>query len=221
MHFFEQLSDLFKARFPLIVLNTVENQRVYRHLREFCKEADYSLFRWNCVEGMLDMGLGQGTELAVGDIISDPEQVLTEIQRRLDEREQELFVLEGLFEFIEFASVKVLLNKLTTDLPKSLGAKHVVLLNPGIAVPSDLARLLPTLDVPLPSEEELAHMLEVVAQKYQATLAEEARRVIAAEAVGMTEKEAQLAFQLVAVRSGFGIGATEVVREAKSWIQSK
>lgn len=218
MHFFDQLSDLFRARYPLVMLSTHEHKRIYRYLKAFCRESDYNLFRWNCVEGMLELGLSFDTELAAADAVSDPVQVLTEIQRHVDSREPELFVLEGLTDFLHYASVKVLLRKLATDLPKSQGPKHVVLFSQSGEVPLALTRFIPVIQVPLPSLEELEVVLDGVAKSVGATLSTEARSVIVGEAVGLTEREAELAFQLAHVRTQFGIGAAEVIRETKSWI---
>lgn len=217
MQFFEQLKDVFQARYPVLILNSHEHARIYRHLKAFCRDEEYTLFRWSCVEGLLELGLSFDTEIAVGDTVSDPEQVLMEIQRHVDERNNELFVMEGMFDFMHYPSVKAMIRKLVNDLPKSRGAKHVVLLNTGAEVPNSIARFVPALEVPLPVLEELETMLEEVARTNDAPLAEEARKVIASEALGMTELEANLAFQLVAVRTKFGIGSAEVIREAKSW----
>ena len=80
MQFFEQLKDVFQARYPVLILNSHEHARVYRHLKAFCRDEEYTLFRWSCVEGLLELGLSFDTEIAVGDTVSDPEQVLSEIQ---------------------------------------------------------------------------------------------------------------------------------------------
>ena len=218
MQFFDQLSDLFRARYPLVMLTTHEHAKIYRFLKSFCREAEYNLFRWNCVEGMLELGLSFDTEIASSDAVSDPAQVLTEIQRRVDSREPEIFVLEGISDFLHYASVKVLLRKLATDLPKSVGPKHVILLSQTGALPQELVRFMPVLEVPLPSEEELGQLLDKVAEHVGATLPAEARAVIVEAAIGLTGREANLAFQLVRTQTQFGIGSAELVRETKGWI---
>lgn len=214
MHFFDQLSDLFKAKYPILMLRTYEFDRAYDHLKRFARNEDYLLYRWNCAEGLGEMGLTFDTVLPVGDRIFDPVQVLAEIDRRLDSRDQELFVLEGLSDYYHDPSVKVLLRTLALDLLKAEVPKHIVLIQPAGQVPAELLRFISVIDMPLPYEEELMEILNTQVKAFEAELQPAMAKELVKAALGLTAREAALAFRLAGVRDAFGHRALEAVRDA-------
>ena len=218
MQFFDHVQDLFRAGYPVIMLQTFEYARAYRTIKSYCKEEDVTLYRWNCVDGLLELGLTFGTELSVGDEVTSAEKVLLELLRRVDSRENEIYVVEGIYDFLWRAEVKVLLRKLATDLPKSEGKKNVVLLNPVYALPTELSRFVTVLRVPLPTREELGGVLDQVIHKVGTEPSQIVRDALLEAADGLTEREAELAFTYAHQQTEFAKGASDLVLEAKTWI---
>lgn len=217
MQFFDLLNDVFRARFPVVMLHTHESDRVYRGIKKFCKEDEYTLYKWNCVEGMVELGLTFDTVLPVGDGQMDAIQVLVEIERRMDMRDKELFVLEGMYDWIYKPHVKMLLRKLANDLIRSVGPKSVVLMNPVPELPLELSQVIPVLRVPPAEGAALQALLAEVAK----ALGKEVDPAVAAKMVqaasGMNMQRAELAFRLAGVTADFGRDATMVVQEVRSW----
>lgn len=215
MGYFDRVVEVLEAGAPVVMVRTTEFERAYAGLKRWCKEADCVLYRWNCVEGMLEMSVSFDTVMVVDERVSDLIQVLTEVERRQDSAEPELFVLEGVHDFIERADVKVLLRKLTADLPKSGSKKRVVLLNPIPELPPELCAAIPVVEMPLPDEQELSRLLDNIAREKKTSVDSEARAVLLEAASGMTLDAAKLAFRIAAARSGFTAAAAAVVRECK------
>ena len=208
------LTDFFRAGYPIILLQTFEFDRAYRLLRAICKAEDFLLYRWNCVEGMGELGLSFETVLPIGDRIQDASQVMAELARRTDSRDAEIYVLESFDDYYDQSDVKVLLRKLAFDLPRSPRPKHVVLLSPLSAVPEELRRYVAVLPLPLPEEDELQAILAEEAARFESKPDQALSIELAKAAKGMTAQEARLAFRLAGVRDGFGHRSLEAVREA-------
>jgi uncharacterized pyridoxamine 5'-phosphate oxidase family protein len=217
MAYFDRINEVLDVACPVMMLRTHETERAYRGIKNWCKEADAVLYKWNCVEGMLEMSLSFDTVLSVEERASDVVQVLVEIERRQDNPELEVFVIEGIYDFVFRADVKILLRKLIIDLPKSGGKKRVVLLNPIPDLPQELAPSIPVLELALPDQAELMRLLEsqLKAARAKAEDTVKASMVVAAE--GMTIEAADLAFKIAGIRTEFGDEAAAVVRECRQY----
>lgn len=209
-----QLTDYFKAGYPIVLLHTFEFDRAYLMLRQICKAEDFLLYRWNCVEGMGELGLSFETVLPIGDRIQDAYQVMAELARRTDSRDAEIYVLESFSDYWELPEVKVLMRKLAFELPKSPRPKHVVLLSAVDNIPAELARYVTVVPLPLPEQAELLEILQTEASSLGQSIEPALALALADAAKGMTAREASLAFRLAGVRDGFGHRALEAVREA-------
>ena len=221
MTFYNLLEGRFKARFGVIWVQTSDFRRAYGQLKAVAYENDYNLYRWTCVEGLMELGLTMDTVLSIGDHVKDARQMLTEVLRRMDEYDNEIFVLEGFHDFIHFADVKVLLQKLAQDMPRSHKPKHIVLLSPRVLIPEELARFVDVLALPEPTDQEYVTML-VEESKAQGKKVEFERISPLVGAVrGLTELEARTIFRLVGVETDYEEGAVEVASREKVRIDEK
>lgn len=213
MGYFDKIDEVLHAACPVFMLHTHEFERAYDGLKSWCKEADAILYKWNCVEGMLEMSLNFDTVMTVDEGVSDVTQVLIEAERRQDSSETEVFVVEGITDFMHRADVKALLRKLTVDLVKSGGKKRVVLLSQVADLPEELMMIVPVMGLPLPDFAELNKLLESELRKHEATVTAELRKNIIEAAEGMTAGAASLALSVAALRTNFGEEAPMVIRE--------
>lgn len=214
----DQMTDYFRAGYPIVLLHTFEFDRAYLLLRQICKEEDFLLYRWNSVEGMGELGLSFETVLPIGDRIQDATQVMAELARRTDSRDAEIYVLESFEDYFDQPDVKVLLRKLAFELPKSPRPKHVVLLSAVARIPEELQRYVAVVPMPLPDEDELLAILQAEAARFEDKPEPALAIELAKAAAGMTAREARLAFRLAGVRDSFGHRALEAVREAATLI---
>lgn len=214
MQFTDRLFDLLRAGYPILLLQTHEYDRAYAFLKEYCRKEDSLLYHWNSTDGLGEMGLNFDSILPVGDNIYEPTLVLEEVERRLDTREHEIYVLEGMADHLHFPNVKVFLRKLALNIPKGMGRKHVVLLGPMGNVPQELARFIAVVEMPFPDYSEMAAILDKAISAAGATVEDGLRHELVKAADGLTAHEAGMAYRLAGVRDNFGHRALESVREA-------
>ena len=217
MAYFDKIEEVLNAQCPVLMLHTHEFERAYVGLKSWCKESDAVLYKWNCVEGMLEMSLNFDTAMTVDEGVSDVTQVLVEAERRQDSNDIEVFVIEGIVDFVYRADVKALLRKLTVDLAKSNGKKRVVLLSQIAELPAELVKLIPVLALPLPDEGDLNKLLEAELRTSGITVSSELRKEILEAAMGLTLSAATLAFKIAGNRTNFGDEAAGVIRECKQF----
>ena len=216
MGYFDRINEVLDAAAPVIMVRTTEFERAYAGLKRWCIEADGVLYKWNCVEGLLEMSLNFDTVMSVDARVSDLVQMLVEVERRQDSNEIEMFVFEGVYDFMYRADVKILLRKLTVDLPKSGGKKRVVLLNPVPELPMELCNSIPVFEIPTPDQKELGKLLDSQIKLNGLKLSAEIKQGMLEAAEGMTHEAASLAFKLAAIRTELGDEAPAVVRECRN-----
>lgn len=216
MEYFDRINEVLDAAAPVAMVVTTEFERAYAGLKRWCKEADGVLYKWNCVEGLVEMSLNFDTVMTVDERVSDLVQVLVEVERRQDSSDMEMFVLEGVYDFIYRADVKVLLRKLTTDLPKAGNKKRVVLLGPVPELPLELCNSIPALALPLPAPAELGKLLGQVLQQSDLQPSPACKQSMVEAAEGMTAEAASLAFKIAGLRTAYNEEAPAVVRECRN-----
>ena len=221
MTFYNLLEGRLKARFGVIWVQTSDLRRAYSQFKEVAYENDYNLYKWTCVEGLMELGLTMDTVLSIGDHVKDARQILTEVLRRMDEYDNEIFVLEGFQDFIHYADVKALIQKLAQEMPRTQRPKHIVLLSPRVLIPEELARFIDVLVLPEPTEQEYITMLVEESKAQGGKVEFERIAGLVAAVKGLTELEARGIFRLVGVETEFGEGAQEVASRERTRIDEK
>lgn len=221
MDFAQTLLKRFEARYGVIWVQTSDYQLFYKHIKYAAREGDYTLYRWSSAEGLMELGLMMDTSLPIGDIVGDVTQVLAEAVRRTDELNREIFVVEGIYDQLQYPNVQILLRKLAVELPESKYPIHVVLPSPHFHLPRDVVRYVDALAMPTADQaalrEELKHVEKMARNQIDDALAEQL--CIAAE--GLTLLEARNIFKLVAVETGFEEAGIEVVQRERQRIMDK
>jgi hypothetical protein len=215
MGYFDRINEILDAGCPVMMIHTHEFERAYAGLKSWCKEADAVLYKWNCVEGMVEVSLSFDSVMTVDERVTDLSQVLVEAERRVDNSEMEVFVVEGIVDYIHRPDIKALLRKLTVDLPKTGSRKRVIMLSQIAEIPTELAYIVPLVPLPLPDFAELNKILEAQLRQQNVTVAVELRKAIIEAAEGLPMEAASLAFKLAGLRTSFGDEAPAIVREAR------
>lgn len=219
--FFENLSKLLQAQYPIIYLETSEYERAYRHLKLIAKEFNYTLYGWNIVDELRKHDLDKNSFIQVGDGIRDPEVLMQEISKTQSEETNEIYVLEGPHDWIEEKAIKIWLRKFGEDLKYSAGKKHIILLSPIRNLPKELEKFITVMDMPLPTRDELEKILNQVVKDAKASLEDKLQDKLSTAAMGMTESEADLAFCLAWAKEKLGENSAQVVMEEKKQIVKK
>lgn len=211
----------FQARFPVIWLESYDDPRVYKVLKEVCKAEDYNLYRWSMVDGLVELGLTLDTVLPVGDTKMEAQQTLTEMLNRMDSYEKEIFVLDGAMDLLNYLDIKTLIKKIAIDLPKARKPMHLILISPEAKVPLELARYLDILTFPECGKDDYAEVLNKVTKSYQLEISESTREKLIEAADGLTTLEAERIYSLAASETYLEETAIDVIQRERDRINEK
>ncbi|MFM2375444.1 MAG: hypothetical protein RLZZ165_541 [Bacteroidota bacterium] len=219
--FFKGFTQLLEARYPVIHLETSEFERVYNRLKGIAEKGRYDLYGWNIVDGLRKFDPRSTATTQVGDGIVDLEAVMQDISKRLAKGPREIFVLESIHDYIEDKTIKTWLRKFGEELRFCHHPKHLILLSPIRCLPKELEKLITVLDPPLPARDDLAQVLNQVANDGRVDIDASLRERLVQAAMGMTETEADLAFCLAYAREKLGPDSPSVVMQEKEQIVKK
>ncbi|WP_306365074.1 AAA family ATPase [Nocardia sp. CC227C] len=216
MHPFRRtLTRLLEARFPLIYIETFEEQRVLSEIRAVLDELEPSraLWHWTTTEGMRRSGglTERNTR--------EPAQMLQGVRRVV---ERAVFVCTDLHAFLgddgRPADPQVVraLRDLVRDFGSGEVARTVVVVAPVLRIPVELQRDVTVVDFALPPAAEIGELLDSMAEGGGIVIEEAVRDRLATAAVGLTLVEAERAFALAMVDGGLTESAVQVVFERKA-----
>jgi hypothetical protein len=147
MSFNDEFELLLRARYPLIYIPTLEEERVEAAIAQSAKRlGDRAVYIWDFVDGY------QGNPNDVGFGRRNPLQAL-EFVEKLPESAAAIFILRDFHRFLDDISVSRKLRNLSRRLKSQ--PKNIAIVTPQVAVPSDLTEVLTVLEFPLPASLEI------------------------------------------------------------------
>ncbi|MBI4403830.1 MAG: AAA family ATPase [Deltaproteobacteria bacterium] len=177
--FSEELSSLIRARYPLIYLNTYEELRCQDVLKELGKQRDSSLFLWTRTDGISKDGR------SVADV-KDPGAALAWYESI---SEKSVLILKDYHPYLKEPGIIRKLRDLGQSLKRT--QKNIVILSPVVQVPTELAKEIAILEVPLPSRQEIRDLIRKAecVLSIHATLSESDMEALVDAACGLTGDE--------------------------------
>ncbi|MGK7905611.1 MAG: AAA family ATPase [Synechococcus sp.] len=142
--FSEEFNLLLRARYPVIYISTVEEERAEEAISEASEGR--TVYLWDFVTGY-DL---QGTD--AGTAQRNPLQALEYVEKT-DDRAPAVFVLRDFHRFLNDISVARKLRNLGRKLRSK--AKTIVILAPMLEVPADLGETITVLEFELPASSEI------------------------------------------------------------------
>lgn len=221
---FEKLKDMLYAYYPTIYLQTYEYDRTWMKIRSIANSiissgTDVNLYKWNCVEGLLEVSPEEKTIKIDNEPVLEPSMVLKYIHSIKDKSHKDIFVLEDFNAYIEEDDVKFYLRQISQK--AKFRNTHVIVLSALYKLPVELEKYITVLATPLPDRKELEITLRGVEKNCGLTLSVDMRNKMVDAALGMTTMEADLAFCLAAVRDQLGENAPYTVSSEKEQIIRK
>jgi SpoVK/Ycf46/Vps4 family AAA+-type ATPase len=193
----KELEDLVKARYPLLYINSSEEGRVERMIKDVARNREMRLEVWSVTEGFRTIFGGQGKR----DIF-DPLKALEYVAAG---EGRGLYILRDFHPFLNEPKVVRKLRDLADQLRQA--QKHLILLTPVQKIPPELDKSIAVIDWDLPNRGEI----EGVAKKLFLQIPEVSRQKITDEpgymervveaALGLTEVEAENVFAKSVVRT--------------------
>ena len=147
MKFNDELTLLLKARYPIIYINTIEEDRVEYVIRKNIKSnLNRSIYSWDFIDGYTNNPNNEGFAKR------NPLQAL-ELIERLTGETPALFLLKDFNRFLTDVAVSRKLKNISRVL--KLQPKTVIIVGSEINIPKELQDLITVLSFQLPSEIEI------------------------------------------------------------------
>lgn len=224
------LSNLLKARFPLLYISTWEEERAIYAIREVAENVELvktprKVFTWSVTTGMIGEGLPAKDESKA------PLKALEIIERG---DEAAIYILKDFHIFLGCSSCKAdvqvirRLRDLVPALKTSPAPKNVIIIAPTLVLPTDLQKDITVVDYDLPNYDEILSVLqEMIASnkqtgRIQINLNEKETERLATAALGLTIQEAENAFARAMVDDGkLDISDVEIILDEKQQVIKK
>nr|QUS63775.1 subunit 4 of 26S proteasome [Haslea silbo]QUS63978.1 subunit 4 of 26S proteasome [Haslea silbo] len=151
MKFNDELALFLKARYPIIYINTIEEDRVEYVIRKNVKtNLNRSIYSWDFVDGYTNNPNNEGFAR------KNPLQAL-ELVERLKAETPALFLLKDFNRFLSDLSVSRKLRNISRVL--KLQPKTIIIIGSDLTIPRELQDLITVLQFELPSEQEITEEL--------------------------------------------------------------
>ncbi len=147
MAFTDEFELFLRARYPILYIATLEEERVETSIAEsaYC-QGNRSVYIWDFVDGYQgnpnDAGLGR----------RNPLQAL-EFVEKLPSTAAAVFILRDFHRFLDDIAIARKLRNLSRILKSQ--PKNIIILSPQVQIPPDLSEVVTILDFPLPSIDEI------------------------------------------------------------------
>lgn len=147
MKFNDELALFLKARYPIIYINTIEEDRVEYIIRKNIKtNLNRSIYSWDFVDGYTNNPNNEGFAKR------NPLQAL-ELVERLNAETPALFILKDFNRFLTDLSISRKLRNISRIL--KLQPKTIIIIGSDLNIPKELQDLLTVLQFQLPLENEI------------------------------------------------------------------
>jgi SpoVK/Ycf46/Vps4 family AAA+-type ATPase len=151
MKFNDELALFLKARYPIIYINTIEEDRVEYVIRKNVKtNLNRSIYSWDFVDGYTNNPNNEGFAKR------NPLQAL-ELVERLNAETPALFLLKDFHRFLTDLSISRKLRNISRIL--KLQPKTIIIIGSDLNVPKELQDLITVVEFQLPSKDEISQEL--------------------------------------------------------------
>ena len=151
MKFNSELALFLKARYPIIYINTIEEDRVEYVIRKNVKtNLNRSIYSWDFVDGYTNNPNNEGFAKR------NPLQAL-ELVERLNAETPALFLLKDFNRFLTDLSISRKLRNISRIL--KLQPKTIIIIGSDLTIPKELQDLITVLQFQLPLEDEISQEL--------------------------------------------------------------
>ena len=152
MKFTDELTLLLKARYPIVYINTIEEDRVEYIIRKYIKTSlNRSIYSWDFIDGYTNNPNNEGFAKR------NPVQAL-ELIERLTSQTPALFLLKDFNKFLTDISISRKLKNITRIL--KLQPKTIIIIGSDLNVPKELYDLITVLQFQLPINNEINYELK-------------------------------------------------------------
>jgi SpoVK/Ycf46/Vps4 family AAA+-type ATPase len=196
----EELSILIQAQYPLIYLNTPEEERAERAIALVAQvKPARRIFTWTVTNGIVEYGQASGAGTSQHNTES-AEAALKWIIRS-DQKEPTIFVFKDLHPFFDHPVIIRCLRDVIANFKGT--QKSIILMSPVQVIPIELEKEVIVLDFALPKIEELEEVLgQQIGISRIKKLAPETKEKLLRATLGLTHDEAEKVYRKAQVTTG-------------------
>ncbi len=188
----EEIELLVRARYPVVYIQSFEEDRVVPSLKKICERRGKEFFEWACTEGFVTIKDGQRK---ADGATRDPVAALDHVMK------SQLNAVYMFKDFHPFLNDYTVVRKLRdTAISLKTTYKTIIVLSPVLRIPQELEKEITVVEFPLPDRAELKEILDGMVRlivrdpKIKLELSDEDRDNIVQAALGLTASEAKQAF---------------------------
>lgn len=225
----KHLSNLFKARFPIIYIQTWEENRILETLNYIAETESLIktrrvLYVWSQTQGIFCYETGK--------IIKDTKQPMKALDHIIQSQEPAVFALKDFHVYFGADNAKPdygiirRMRDAVEELKNSTYPKNIVLVSPSVVLPDDLQKEVSIVEFGLPVLEEIMEVLEEMIEmnqgKIEISLTEQEKLQICRGALGLTLQEVENALARAMVEKGkLSIEELSVILDEKNQVIKK
>ena len=225
----KHLSNLFRARFPIIYIPTWEESRAIEILSDIANDVQLiktqrTLYIWSQTQGLCSYTTGKA--------IADTKTPVKALEYIADCSEAAIFCLKDFHVYFGADNSKAdygVIRKVrdsVEELKNSRYPKNMVFISPNIVLPNDLQKEVTIVEFGLPTLEEvsetLSEMIEANQEKIDILLSEREKIQMCKAALGLTLQEVENALARAMVEKGrLSIDELSIILDEKNQVIKK
>lgn len=189
----EELNTLIKAQYPLIYLVTPEEERAEAAIAHIAQLCEYQhVFVWTMTHGMVEYASDRAPQART----LSAEAAIREV---INHQGSGIYIFKDLHPFLDDPSTVRWLRDAIASFKRG-SEKNIILMSPYQKIPLELEKDVVVIDFPLPTLDELDHVLSQHLHKGQ-KLAAGAREKLLKAALGLTKDEAEKVYRKAQVKA--------------------
>ena len=195
MDFRKELETCIRARFALIVVATLEEERAEDIIKGVCESRNRPSLTWDLADGFKALGKYKSA-------IPSHRDPLEALEFVAQEESDSIFVFRDFHDCWKNSQVKRKLRSLARELKYT--RKSILVISPSAVIPDELRNLAVVIDLPPPSVDDLEQALSVISETpdVEINLDDDERRKLIEAARGLTTAQALRVFAKAVVRNG-------------------
>jgi SpoVK/Ycf46/Vps4 family AAA+-type ATPase len=197
----EQLSILIQAQYPLIYLNTPEEERAERAIAAIAELKPLRrLFVWTSTRGIVEQGQ---TGQVSGSAQHNTESIQAALQWviRADQKDPAIYIFKDAHPFFDHPVAVRCLRDAVANFKGT--QKTIILMSPVQVIPIELEKEIVVLDFPLPDIQAIEQVLDrQLGQVLTRKVSTETREKLVRATLGLTEDEAEKVYRKAQVTNG-------------------
>jgi hypothetical protein len=192
----ERLSELVRACFTGMWIESHEHQDAQAEIAKLCRQENWRLAVWNIEQGLSIAGQSE-TEQVGGQ---DPLAAIRALSTLASPDSSAILVLENFHRFLSSAEIVQALSRQL--IAGKQNRTFVVILSPIVQIPVELEKLFVVIEHELPSREQLLEIASGIGTEAGELPEGQELDTLLDAASGLTRHEAEAAFSLSLVRHG-------------------